>query len=95
MIWPFNRSRKPVEIWHYECENGHKWVSPYWPTSTYIETLYGKNATRCKECGSTIVQGDLFRDGQPAGGAIHVRFPYKKKEVKHARSSPKKSKNNK
>lgn len=73
--------KKRGEVWHYECENGHKWKSYSSPTSFYSAEKYGMEETCCPECGSTICKGDVYRNGIKTGmGARHIGFKTKSKK---------------
>ena len=63
------------EVWHYTCENGHKWKSNSSPTSTFCRDNYGMKETACPKCNSTICMGSVYINGKFANmGAIHCGF---------------------
>jgi hypothetical protein len=67
------------EVWHYECENGHKWNSRQSPRGTYCYGVGGQ--TRCEECGCPRTTSIVYIDGKITSmGAIHIDF--KKKKMK-------------
>ncbi len=61
-------------ILNYECENGHKWKSKEWPTSTWFAIKVRREATYCPVCGSTITKCQS-EDGKQ--GAMHIGFKNK------------------
>ena len=71
--------KKRGEVWHYECENGHKWESYSSPTGTLCRDSYGMTETCCPKCKSTICRGNVYKNGKLTDmGACHVDFKEKK-----------------
>jgi len=68
---------KNKEVWHYTCENGHKWETTQSPRGTYV---YGESGqTRCPTCKSPICKGKVYINGKYANmGAMHIGFRRKK-----------------
>lgn len=65
--------QKNKEVWHYICENGHKWQSYSSPRGTYV---YGESGqTRCPTCKSPICMGEVYINGKKTQmGAMHQDF---------------------
>ena len=61
----------PKNCWHYECENGHKWLDKQSPRGTWGE-MYGNPRTRCPKCKSDINHSECYENGKPSYGAMHV-----------------------
>ena len=82
-------NKKNKEIWHYECENGHKWKSYSSPRGTYV---YGESGqTRCPICGTPICRGEVYINGKlTAMGAVHVGFLTKEKPKRKYKKRKKK-----
>ena len=72
---------KNKEIWHYTCENNHKWKSLQSPRGAFI---YGESGqTKCPVCKSSICQGHVYINGKYAQmGAMHSDFKFKNKKWK-------------
>lgn len=67
--------KKNNEVWHYTCNNGHKWRSYSSPTGSFCSNKYGMSETACPECKSTITMGEVYRNGiKTQMGAIHMDF---------------------
>lgn len=65
------------EVWHYTCENGHKWKSFQSPRGTYV---YGERGqTKCPTCKSPVCMGKVYINGKYANmGARHLAFGKKR-----------------
>lgn len=67
------KRKKNNEVWHYTCENGHKWESYSSPGGTFCEETYGMLRTRCPTCNSDICMGSVYINGEKtAMGAVHI-----------------------
>lgn len=67
--------KKNNEVWHYICNNGHKWKSYSSPTGSYCRDKYGMEETACPECHSTICMGNVYINGKKTQmGAMHMNF---------------------
>ncbi len=75
--------QKNKEVWHYTCENGHKWESYSSPRGTYV---YGESGqTRCSVCGSTVTMGEVYINGKKTQmGAMHMAYGLKGKKKEKA-----------
>ena len=64
---------KNKEVWHYTCENNHKWKSIQSPKGTYI---YGESGqTKCPICRTPICIGNVIdKNGKTLYGAYHMEF---------------------
>ncbi len=68
--------KKNNEVWHYNCENGHKWESYSSPGGG----VYAP-ATTCPECKSEVCMGDVWINGKKTQmGAIHCAYGLKGKK---------------
>lgn len=68
-------NKKNKEVWHYTCENGHKWKSYSSPTGSFCADNYGMKETACPTCRSKICMGNVYKNGKLTGvGACHMGF---------------------
>jgi len=71
---------KNREVWHYTCENGHKWKSYSSPTGSYCADVFGMEETCCPICKSKITIGNVYINGKKTQmGAMHCDFGKNKK----------------
>lgn len=75
------------EIYHYECQEGHKWKSYSSPTGSYCAGKFGMEETRCPKCATTICKAMIYKNGVYLNqGTVHEMFGRK-----NARNRNKKS----
>lgn len=71
-------SERSGEVWHYICENGHKWDDWKSPRGT---CLYGKSGqTKCPTCKTSVCMGNVYINGKKTQmGAVHCYFGKRRK----------------
>ena len=68
--------KKNKRIWHYICENGHKWEDKNSPGGGVFAKL-----TVCPQCRTEICMGNVYINGEKTQmGALHAAFRLKGKE---------------
>ena len=70
MSWIKRLLEKNKEIWHYTCENRHKWESWESPGGGIFAP-----STTCPRCKSIICRGEVYINGKKTEmGAAHTDF---------------------
>ena len=78
IAWFMHLINRNKEVWHYTCENAHKWKSYNSPGGGYYAPK-----TRCPVCNSEVCMGNVYINGkQTKMGAIHMDFGKKRKNEK-------------
>ena len=71
--WIRKLFEKNKEVWHYTCQNNHKWKSRQSPRGTYCFGESGQ--TKCPICKTSICKGEVYINNKlTAMGSIHCDF---------------------